>query len=1506
MKIVHHFVFLFFTVQNIFSQTLIINESMSKNFNALYDEDNDTPDWIEIYNKADTSINVENYFLSDDANELDKWKFPSGTINPDSHIVVFASDKDRTLWPGGDWVPAVNFGTSWHYNEGSDQIPDNWKSPDFDISDWLAGYTPIGFGDDDDMTIIDPVLSLYMRINFQVVDIENIIYGLLHMDYDDGFVVYINGEEVLRENLGEPNTYVPYDQFAETNVEANIYRGLKPRKFFIDSIKDHLIVGENVLALQVHNASENLSDLTALPILSFYVSEPPEPSETSEVIIKINTDNYPEETSWQLMGINGTTFYDNISEGALTLDNVYEWSLDVPAGDYQFTIQDSWGDGICCEDGVPVEVYNPGWETDGGWNGFPFDVNTSNWNRAQGQGHDESYRSMELSGTTSTGYVAFWQDVDAYPGELHHMTTYVKHTSENPLQPGQTAHVEIQYWAWGWFGPYQIELNASNTTVTTSSPTDTWIKLDVAAEAPENAGWSRLVIVFNNPNGNSSGAAYFDDVSYRNNVHNENSSFYNAGNYSLTVNGSRIVQGGSFTDSNVETFNTENLFSDILNYQNPYLHTNFKITSGGETIFLSDVSGNVIDTMHVLEMDQDISYGYYNDGGGALSLFNDPTPGESNSGAEAFYGYTSDPEFSSPGGFKDEFFNLFITSETEDVTIYYTTDGSKPNESSNVYNNFIAINNNLLINGTQTLDDYGWDFSPTYNGIIIRAVAIAPGHIPSNVITKSYIFDPVNSTLPVVSIAIDPDDMFNPNSGIHVTGDSFFPWYPFYGSNFWNDWEKEVHIELYEPGGELGFSQDAGMKIFGGWSRAEAQKSFSFFARSIYGKGNFDYKLFPDSEVDSYESFILRAHGQDNVMFRDGFHTTLASENGVPVQDYRPAVVYLNGEFWGIQNIREKVNEHYVETHYDIDNDNLDLLSTIASTSEPELLHGSTEDYLEIRDFMNNNDISIQNNYEIASQYYDVESLIEYKIAQIFVMNYDWPGNNNKLFKAKSSDGKWQHIMFDSDFGFERWTDLALGFIGSYETYNMLDHAYGGGNTFNNPVWSTAIFTAFLDNQEFKHQFINTYCDRINTTYSTDHTSYLIDSLKAVVAPYVADHINRYGPSLYDSYTPNTLAAYNGAVQRMYDFASYRPDNARNEMVELFDLNGATNTVSLFVNDSEAGHIKINTLNVNEQGWSGEYFSDIPISIKAVPEFGYEFSHWANQPTFTDSINLLLDQNMTMIAHFSEMQNPYQNMIVINEINYNSNNDFDSGDWVELYNHSNLDVDISQWQFLDSDDSHVFIIHDGITLGSGEFLVLCRDSSDFSEVYPSVQNFIGETDFGFSNGGELLRLLDNNGGLVDFVSYDDSAPWPVEADGGGVTLELLNPTLDNNSFESWVVSAVELGTPGQQNSSFDALSNDANDLLPSVFALHQNYPNPFNPNTNINYDLPEESHVTVTVFDIIGKHVKTLVQDNQSAGFKTIRWDGKNQNNENVAAGMYVYQIKSGLNTLSKKMILLR
>ena len=169
----------------------------------------------------------------------------------------------------------------------------------------------------------------------------------------------------------------------------------------------------------------------------------------------------------------------------------------------------------------------------------------------------------------------------------------------------------------------------------------------------------------------------------------------------------------------------------------------------------------------------------------------------------------------------------------------------------------------------------------------------------------------------------------------------------------------------------------------------------------------------------------------------------------------------------------------------------------------------------------------------------------------------------------------------------------------------------------------------------------------------------------------------------------------------MYNFALYRPGNAMNEMVEIFDLQGSTNTISLHMNDPEAGYVQVNSIEVHDEIWSGDYFSDVPISIKAVPKFGYQFSHWETSPSLSDSVNLFLNQDMTMIANFSQIQNPFQELVVINEINYHSSDDFDSGDWVELYNNSNQDIDISQWKFLDSDDSHIFTISENIIIESG-------------------------------------------------------------------------------------------------------------------------------------------------------------------------------------------------------------
>ena len=189
-------------------------------------------------------------------------------------------------------------------------------------------------------------------------------------------------------------------------------------------------------------------------------------------------------------------------------------------------------------------------------------------------------------------------------------------------------------------------------------------------------------------------------------------------------------------------------------------------------------------------------------------------------------------------------------------------------------------------------------------------------------------------------------------------------------------------------------------------------------------------------------------------------------------------------------------------------------------------------------------------------------------------------------------------------------------------------------------------------------------------------------------------------------------------------------------------------------------------------------------------------NHYVNDFTAPE-ISLLLTQGDHIKAVFS----PYEaTNLVINEINYNSSNDFDPDDWVELYNPTDENINIGNWVFKDEDNDHNFTIPENTILNSGEYLVLCTDSYSFSALFPSVINYIGDFDFGLSAGGELIRLIDADGNLVDAVEYDDSDPWPIEADGAGPTLELLGSFLDNSLAENWVASE-GYGSPGGVNSS---------------------------------------------------------------------------------------------------------
>ena len=158
--------------------------------------------------------------------------------------------------------------------------------------------------------------------------------------------------------------------------------------------------------------------------------------------------------------------------------------------------------------------------------------------------------------------------------------------------------------------------------------------------------------------------------------------------------------------------------------------------------------------------------------------------------------------------------------------------------------------------------------------------------------------------------------------------------------------------------------------------------------------------------------------------------------------------------------------------------------------------------------------------------------------------------------------------------------------------------------------------------------------------------------------------------------------------------------------------------------------------------------------------------------------------------------------IVINEINYNSSDDFDPDDWVELYNHSNDSIDLSGWLLKDENDDHQFIFPQGAIMSSDQYLVICKDITKFTEVFPEINVCHVDFMFGLGGGGDQVRLFDSSGKLSDIVEYNDDSPWPVATDGQGPTLELKNPLLDNAQWQSWSASQ-EYGSPGEINSSYE-------------------------------------------------------------------------------------------------------
>ncbi|RYD48588.1 MAG: hypothetical protein EOP85_03260, partial [Verrucomicrobiaceae bacterium] len=699
------------------------------------------------------------------------------------------------------------------------------------------------------------------------------------------------------------------------------------------------------------------------------------------------------------------------------------------------------------------------------------------------------------------------------------------------------------------------------------------------------------------------------------------------------------------------------------------LHTNFKISAEGEPIQLTRPDGGVEDLLPAAPLKAGISYGRSATDPAQHVFFKQPTRNAANATVSFSGTVTETPTFSTAGGFHNSAFQLSLSHSAPDATIIFTVDGSTPDPDNlggktyNYKNVFNAARNGPMLTGSYATLNYAGPISitdrsanpngisqrtttfgngdyyrpqvPVFKGTVVRARLVRPGQLPGPVVTHSY-FVGANAQsryqLPVISLSMNEDDLFDYTRGLYTAGQDYEKWRRFASydgdggtpANYkrrGDQSEYPVNFELMQPGVGRVLSQGLGFRMHGGWSRSWPQKSLRFYADSAYdAAATLDYPLFPGlkgtgtgNPVNSFSRFIIRNAGNDHEgpRLRDAFIQELSRPLNIDMQAYQPAVHFINGEFWGLIDIRERTDRFFIASHHGVDPDKVAILSNNAEISEGT--KQDRDDFLALRNYIATNDMSNATHYEYVKQRMDVDNFIRYNVAEIYANNRDWPHNNIDAWRLTlpggpvgtggTADGRWRWILFDTDFGYN--------FNGGPDT-NTLAHAVrnAGGQD-----WSTVKLRRLLANTDFRNRFVNAFADHMATSFRPSRVNAVADQMSAEISPYYNEHRARW------------RNLYNTSVTPLKDFGTARPGYMRSHLLSQFGLSGTQN-ITVNTPDPSRGSVQVNdiVINGNTPGltnpaqpypWTGMYFIGVPVTVTARPAEGFRFVGWQEFPSVT-------------------------------------------------------------------------------------------------------------------------------------------------------------------------------------------------------------------------------------------------------------------------------------------------
>ncbi|MBK7218264.1 MAG: CotH kinase family protein [Candidatus Promineofilum sp.] len=613
-------------------------------------------------------------------------------------------------------------------------------------------------------------------------------------------------------------------------------------------------------------------------------------------------------------------------------------------------------------------------------------------------------------------------------------------------------------------------------------------------------------------------------------------------------------------------------------------HAPYVLGMSGELgLFMPD--GTPVDTLTFGPQLSDVAYG--RNGSGDWRYYDPATPGAANGSGFATAAQAAPPTLSPPGGFYGSA-QAVTLSAAPGATIRYTIDGSRPTANSPVYSVPIAVN------------------GPT----AVRARAFAADSLPSPAATSTYLVG-VNPNLDVVSLVTDPAYFFDDYIGIYVDGKAGVA-NPNCGKKVanWNQpWERPVSVELFEADG-LVFQQDSGVAIAGSCTRKDPQKQLQLFARPGYGDDDFSAALFADKPFDAYERIILRAAGQDaaNTLLRDALGQQLVvGQMDIDRQAYRPAVVFINGAFWGVYGIRERMDEYFVTSNYGLGLDEFDLIE-----KKSLVLAGSITNWNTLYSYISNNSPATPSVYSYLQTQIDIDEFINYQILEIYSDNIDWPHNNIRWWRAHD-DGQWRWMVYDMDAAFGRGTK-------GYNNNTFKFAAAAKGERAHNAL----ILRRLMLNPTFKAQFGQRFAAHLNTTYQSERVIGVIDDMADTIAPQMPNHIARWNK-------PKSLAYWQSEVGRLRTYASLRPGHLWGYLNTFL---GTPGMVTLTVNHNAArGHVTVEGVAAPAH-YQGAHFRTLPLQLAAEPLPGYVFVEWAETGDTDPTPTLVLSGPRTLTAVF--------------------------------------------------------------------------------------------------------------------------------------------------------------------------------------------------------------------------------------------------------------------------------